>query len=746
MLPADEIDYIQRQLNAKLFLEAEPWMLPSWAVLALKDFDKEQSMITEFKNDMYRNWSLIGGVGAKHFGAADSRGLVSSRIDIGSIDFWLLDGEDLVFPALMGKDSSQLKLVSSEDQVYEWKNHVRSVEFTRLVYHVGKDDAEYIYNEIVLRNHGLESINFSFYILIRPISVLGVEPIELIEYDSDRQAVYVNGFLGLLSDSKPSAIHFGESNDGELLERLKTNPVSQSPLYTSAAGLATVIIRYDVTLRPAGSQQIFFWSPLSTVGKSEEFTRIVPKSQDRDNSIGEWFAFSDNHASMSFPDEQLDTVFSQAAVSLAMQAIPAMFPEDPQLAALTWRDRMRILLALLRSGALDIAEKVVCALEENLSIPEGALDLTIYGPLLWGLHQYHEYTQGSTLNEAKLKFLKYLTSGVVETIKMQLEEETSGLHDGDIPQEEEELLQHRLIIRPGVVSNLDCMLWNLAALMSARSTISPIHEDELIVSLNDTIERYYSHILSVCSEIEQARWLRPTDPMSEQVEDEIVNLLGTAAQLQRYGIDTSFIERLYGRIPPKRLVNRLWKSFQPTERYSSHLALRIAQYFAVAEQRDRVEPLLTRALEFLSDDCHLPEFVNPRSFGGSGGAGLSILASADLILLLYDMLIHERDMDLVALPGVPEEWYTSKRPLIIDGLPLTRGDVHIEIGASANQHQIEIAMDDFPEEIQIHVPPSVPMSMVKAYGGSIVERASKVTSPFLKIVPLSDQVVLTYHK
>jgi hypothetical protein len=746
MLPAKEIDYLQRQLNATLFLEADSWMLPSWAVLSLKDFDRERKLVTEFSNDMYRNWSLIGGVGAEHFAVIDSRGLLSTRIDTGAIDFWLFDKGQLVFPALMDKDSSQLKLVSSEDQIYEWKNHVGPIEFTRLVYHVKKNGAEYVYNEIILRNHDLERTKFSFCILMRPISVLGIEPIELIECEGDKLTVYVNGLLSTLSDTRPATILFAEANDGELPDRLMTNTDHEGSRYTSTAGLATIIARYDITLGPAGSEHIFFWSPLSSIGKSDEIIRIEPKSQDRDNSIGEWFAFSDQCAKGLYPNEQLDTAFSQATASLAMQAVPAMFPEDPQLAALNWRDRIRILLALLQSGALEVAERVVSRLREKLSIPEDQLNLSIYGPILWGFHQYHEYTQSSVLDDTMFEFLKRLTAAVVETIKTQISEEASAFPDETTSEEEQDLLQHRLIVRPEVISNLDGMFWNLAALVASRSIMSAAHENVLVVTLDQVIEKYRERINSVSSEIEQARWLKPTDPLNEHVEDEIVDLVGTAAQFKRYGIDMDFVERLYTRIPPRRLIHSLWKSFQPTERYSSHVALRIAQYFSVTERRDEVEPLLKRALEFLSDDYHLPEYVNPRSYGGSDGAGLSVRASTDLILLLYDMLIHEREAGLIALQGAPEEWFTSRRPLIVDGLVSTRGTVHIEIGASANQYQIEIGMCDFPEEIEIHIPSSVPISMVKVYGGTVVERTPKASSPLLKIIPLSDQIVLTYRK
>jgi hypothetical protein len=51
-----------------------------------------------------------------------------------------------------------------------------------------------------------------------------------------------------------------------------------------------------------------------------------------------------------------------------------------------------------------------------------------------------------------------------------------------------------------------------------------------------------------------------------------------------------------------------------------------------------------------------------------------------------------------------------------------------------------------PDEFEFHVPASVPLPMVKAYGASIVDRVSKTKSPLLRVVPYSNEVVLTFHK
>ncbi|OLS31374.1 MAG: hypothetical protein ThorAB25_03000, partial [Candidatus Thorarchaeota archaeon AB_25] len=163
-MPVDaEIERLREQLNASVYLEAEPWMLPSWVDLTMKALDKEGTLITELPNNSYRNWSLIGGVGSKKYGITDSRGLVTAVPDCGSVDIWVQGTEGLIFPALMGQDEPQLKLVSPEDQLYEWRTDIQSVEFTRLLYHVKRDGVEYLHNEVILKNIALERTALTFF-------------------------------------------------------------------------------------------------------------------------------------------------------------------------------------------------------------------------------------------------------------------------------------------------------------------------------------------------------------------------------------------------------------------------------------------------------------------------------------------------------------------------------------------------------------------------------------------------------
>ncbi len=745
MLPYQEVNYLRGLLNAKVYLEAEPWMCPSWVSLSLKDIDTEAELVTELHNTMYRNWSNIGGVGSKRHGIADSRGLVTPRFDYGSIDFWLLENDELKFPALIGKDGPQLKLVSTEDQLYEWKTQIKSVEFSRHVYHIAKGNSEYVYNEITLRNQGLEKTTFSFYAVVRPMSPLGIELIESTKFDTDRAMLSVNGNLALMVNKKPTAVIMGEGDDLDLPNAVIAMSTQQDIKTKSKTGLITIVLRFDVSLSPAGSESIIFGSPLSDSNKDDAVPTFNPIDADRDRAVGRWFDFADERVAATYPDERIDSAFNQATVSLVTQAFPVMFPEESHLASLSWKGRMRILLALVRSGCSNVTEKIVTEMISKGAIPDGPLDTTIFSPMLWGFLQYYEHAADARISGATLQHFRKHASGIITSIQklMGIDEITS---EAKSTIEDEQPLQHYLVVKEGVLSDFENQLWNLAALKTAYRFFNELHDEELTTNLGETITQYREFVSKAAKEIENARWLRPTDLSMQQVEREILDVLSAAALLQISEIEPNFLEMLCDKIANRRIVGDLWKYFQPNERYSSHLALRLAHYYTMTKQRNLVEPLLQRVLDFFADDYHLPDYVNPRTFGGSGGSGSSVIAAADFILLIRDMLLYEEGSNLIILAGVPEAWFTAKKPLVVDSLPTLSGNSHIELGSSSNQHQIEIGLVELPEEFEVHIPSSVPMSMVKAYGASIVERASKAASPFLKLVPLSEDTVLTFHK
>jgi len=678
----------------------------------------------------------------------DSRGLATALPGCGSVDIWVLGTDGVIFPALMGKDGPQLKLVSTEDQLYEWKTEVQSVEFVRLLYHVEQDGVEYLYNEVVLKNIALEMANITFYAVLRPMSVLGFEPIENLEFEDGTNQIFANETLALQVGIAPSAVFLVESNDDTIPEIIQSDRIRYDYKLSSKEGFGTAILKFNVTLSPAGTKSIVFGSPLEVLPDMESSTDLKPKSQNRDKSIGNWFDFTDKRGEAFFPDEKLDSVLSQAAVSLAIQAQSVLFPEESDDTSLNWRDRMRVLFALIKSGGIDVASQITNQAAQIFGDSDVSLDTTTFSPLLWGLLQLQGYSIQRESIQENIEYLAQLAESLVAAIavgrpkKMRVEP-TSG--ESLTNEHEDTPLEHYSVLDDTMLKEFNELLWDLSALKEGMSYFA-LTKVSLVAKIKETIPFVERRVQEKYDEIRSARWPRPQDPQLIEIDRAILDILTSIVQLKIDGFDKQFLRSLCKKVSGRRLVRDLWKIQKPAELFSSHLALRIAQFHVWDKQRDAVEPLLRRALEFISEDFLLPEFVNPRTFGGSGGTGSSVLASANIILLLSDMLVHEDRNNLVFLAGIPSDWYTSNKPLTVKGLHTRFGKTRIDIGQSANQNQIETGMEILPDEIEIHVPESVPLRMVKAYGGSIVEKAVKDRSPHLKIVPLSNDVVLTYHR
>ncbi|MHA1949302.1 MAG: hypothetical protein ACXAAO_02690 [Candidatus Thorarchaeota archaeon] len=746
-LPVEEIDQLRNQLNAVVYLQAKPWMLPAWAALDIKGIDVEESLITEYPNDSYRNWSLVGGVGGYNYGIVDTRGLTSARADIGSVDIWLQEDEEIIFPALIGKDGPQLQLVSTEDQLYEWRTEVKSIEFVRLIYHVKQGDEEFVYNEVALRNIALERKEITFYVVIRPMSPWGVDPLEKIEFNESERLVLVNGIPALQFDTPPTAVILTESNNVDIPDSIRVSSTRLDTVIESAKGLATAILRFDVKLTAAGTKRLYIVSPLESVKKDIKKSKLNVGPHNRDLTVGNWYSFSEQLTKVLFPDSQLDKVFSQAAVSLAIQARSVMFPEESYLASFTWKERMRVLVALIKTGSFELAERLTIEIAQQSDVPKGPLDRSTFSPILWGLLQLYSHTPKSESISEIRKYITQLTERLVDALTIKTDEDiVSGPIEDALEEDEEDVpLQHYLIVDETLLMEFNQLLWDLAALKESLR-FHVVTKKPIVNLLRDAITKTKEKVRTTLDEIRGARWPRPQDPIMNSLDRIILDILTSVAQLRTTKFDLRFLRDLCNRVEDRRIVRNLWKTPEPLELFSSHLTLRLAQFHIFDRQRKKVETYLQRSLEFLSEDFLLPDFVDTRTYGGSGGTGSSVLAAADIILLLNDILVHEDVSNLVFLPGVPEQWYSSKRPLLVQGLPTKFGRARIEIGMSSNQHQIETGIEYLPEEIEIHVPESVPLRMVKAYGASIVDRAAKSPSPHLRLVPLSNEVVLTYHK
>ena len=104
---------------------------------------------------------------------------------------------------------------------------------------------------------------------------------------------------------------------------------------------------------------------------------------------------------------------------------------------------------------------------------------------------------------------------------------------------------------------------------------------------------------------------------------EVFNLVSDAALLELIKPYQENLNTLLARGTEGLLSKGLYREPEEPNRYSSHLALRLAHYHCQTQHRSEAERLLQRALEFVSEFDYLPEWVNLRTRGGRDESGCS---------------------------------------------------------------------------------------------------------------------------
>lgn len=774
----DEIQRLQAGLSKVIYGNAEPWMMPTWAIRHLSTRRNLLSETDALSNESHRNWVCIGGVGSHQFAVADRSGLVTANRECGSIDFWLEEKENTLFPSLCDSEGPRLALHSPEDQLYEWKTILGAVEFTRHIYHSSKNGKEAVYNEVLVKNHSLEDVEFVFYVALRPMSVLGVEPIELIESDSRGRNTYVNDLLALATDIVPSSVIMGASDDPNLLSTIKDALNRHDADIKSPKGIATAILKYVVKLTPAGSKQFFFVSPISRMTKEDELQfRFNPAV--RDEFVGAWFEYSSTTTSFAFPESILDTALQQAKSVLAIQAKAKLQSGLGSVVSAEFYEWPLIIVAAARSGCFNLAKELLLPILERWLPTDGEIVLQVASPTIWSVIQYVLLSQDEdfliTINPELGGVFSILQQSIEQQI---LQSESLPPRDDVVPTSEyadldasndkglmdsgeypvvDEILTATVEMRSDAVpeehieppfkrewalADLVAALWNLAALRAGISAF--------LMQGNDTQSEVFEKLASRYVQLMEEASVNVNESTASESEKgspiAALQLLSTVALLGKEGINESLLGWALETATGQMLKRGIIKLPEPDGRFSSHLSLRLALYHVLGKREYETWTLLRRVIELLSEFHTLPDFVDPKSGSGSSGDGTSLLAAADLLLLLREMVVNERIPDLIILAAIPDEWFTATTPLIIKNLPVTTGLIDVEVGTSTNQHQIEIKMTALPNEIEIHVPTYFSLPMVKLFGGGIVSRVGEDGIAFIRAVPMSTTVVATFHR
>ncbi len=736
---AAQNEELRSRLNGIAFANAEKVMLPNWAVRTIWGGGKRQAVPLQLPNDAYRNWTVIGIPGGNSFAISDISGLTTAHSLSGSIEFWPI-GESTIYPSLVDIRDSKLQLLSLDDQVYEWTSSNGPITFRRLIYHISVSDKEYLANEIILQNVSLEERRFSFCAALRPFSVRGIEPITALRYDESSRSLYSNESLAIVSDRSPSAIMMTVFDDPCIASTIHETSRFEKE-FSTVRGIATAILRYDVPLRPAGVERLAFLSPLFESKTSDASIEMRLFDHYRDSTVATWFDFREEYPSGTYPNDEITLAAAEANAALTVQV-------KQWIRSLTRNDIIdgiydvaRILSAITRSGFENLAHDVACAISKKLKTNDSiGQDALVLAPLYWAIDELNAISQSSEAGNELHLLQKSILASMEANARQCMVADVNRVEPGVQTEPSQSGMNPAGAAPPPVAPpppvTLDEILrefWIYAAITS-----TPPENQEMA----KVIECYRSKYEARCKRLLAERnW----DYESGDDIDSMLKILSGYSLTNAIDPGNGLFVALVNGLREKRFSRGLFRFPGEEGRISSHLALRIAHAFVHLGARHESELLLEKITQYLSEFHQLPEWINPKTKGGSLGNGCSIEAAADVKLLLRDMMVYERDRNLHIFAGIPEAWFTSESPLSVRGIPTGQGLVSIDTGVSANQHQIEIGLDTLPEELEVHLPSHVPLHMVKVFGGSVIERL-ETPSNRIRLIPLSSQIAITFHR
>ncbi len=789
--PYDAARSLRARLNRVVYSRGEKWMLPRWMIRGLEERTISLLEKTALENPYIDELIYIGTPGGRYVAIADSSGLTSPGTGCGSVDIWILKDKTLYFPAMILDKDVYLAPNGSDDQVFSISMYVGSVKFTRLVYHAVVDGIELVYNQISLRNNSFEPVTFTFFVAIRPMSHEGVEPINSLEYDQATGTVYSNHRLVLETDKQPASVIMTTADNANLPIEVTTSIGRCDTSFSTPKGLGTAVLRFDIRLGPASTQELFFVTPLEAISR-DSHTRAFPKSsQCLDKTVEAWFRFDQSTVRGVFSDPRLNHMMSQLKALLAKRAMNSLLGDKLTVPAPI--EKARVVSTLNRLGATDLVQQLIRMLLPQLT--EWRPSDTVLAPLVWSVLQSCEYSSDASYLHNMLDIIKRwaalmssflstqythsatsppagtLASGEptpvlssVGTAPVSAVPKGTETEESWVQQLREELAHIENMGRVEISQPLQVptmmppaeypprsftprefagLIWTYAVARSLVSVISSIDEIETFRDLPRMAFDLHSRIMSASAGVLGSEFEISMSETEGQFDALYLLSTLTLIGLQLPG-DT--LSRLIQAIRSSLLRGGMLRVPGESRYVSGYLTLRLAQAYVMLRDSDSTELLLVKMLGYSTRLGLLPEMFDPNNPSrGSGDCG-SLIAASDLLLLIIGMLSRYEDMTLIALPCVPDEWFTSETPISLSNIPCRTGQIAIEIATSTNQHQIELRMEHLPQEIVVNLPSHRSVSMVRVYGGNVVSRVQDDVSPHIRLVPLANTVVCTFRK
>ena len=675
-------------INARVIQQNLDWIWPFWVE---KQFNPEspsflpRAFSLTHVNLTHRNWTAVGIPGWDGYPVIDPRGLVTPYWDGWSIDSWLLSDEgEALIPSQLDDIEQDLEMDENTMAV-----HTRAHADDNTLYSRVQTILEAGY-PICRVDYTIQSKSDGWFAVgVRPYNPEGISFIDEIELTSDGGSVIIEGEESLQLSRKADRQFTSRYQDGDVFHDLPDG--EESSAVECPIGMATSALLYRLPEN----------EPLSvTLDVPLEKDPTLKTSDPSGKVIVPWSDALRNHATLQSNEEQFDYLYKGAVRSLIMLSPDWTYPGPYTYKRFWYRDAVFIVYALLGAGLERQAEQILDRFPEHQNFrgyfhsQEGEWDSN--GQVIWAYLRYSTLTG----RQPKDSWMNAITKGADWIIRKRLDEDLEALHAGLLPSGFS--AEH--------LGNIDHYYWDNywgVAGLQAAATLHDHWGDPEEADKYRTEASRFMH--SIEQSLEQSKDIRkhqgiPASPYRRMDAGAVGSIVAG------YPLDLmpATDPRLLGAVEyllQECFVQGAFFQEMIHSGMNAYLTLQISQILLNAGD-PRYADLLRRIAELASPTGQWPEAIHPGTKGGCMGDGHHAWASAEWILMMRRLFIHERGDTLILGGGIPGEWREGSDTIQFGPTPTSFGRISVRIKPDSGNGEIQWSADwrNAPEQLRIDLP------------------------------------------
>ena len=316
-----------------------------------------------------RNWTLLGSVGEATLGAVDPRGLIVTRPNSWSIDWWIRSEQRWHFPS---REMAVRQRLVEETPVVVTAMRIPGGDIEHRSYAVSG-----ALPSIVIEIENLTPTPVAVSIAVRPYGLTGQASLRSIELEG--RSVFVNGELAVVLPRDPGQVVASNLAGGDSA-MLLVDDQPGSTLFetlTCSAGLAQAAFSFPLVHTGVTRFQLPFPTTTSRRGRGGRPaapTVATPHLPTSAQVAAGWEAHTSTGARFVLPEGTVSEDFERARRSLLLfQRGTEVHAEPLSRPGLNWRDAAPILGALDRMGWHREVGEVISALPHRQE-PSGEIE------------------------------------------------------------------------------------------------------------------------------------------------------------------------------------------------------------------------------------------------------------------------------------------------------------------------------------------------------------------------------------